>query len=135
MIEYADLRPPKCPGYLMETGAVFANAHYQHANTETIVGHATLATGAFPSKHGMVGNVWFDRDTGELSYNIEDPNHPLLPSRKEKAEALQPTFPKQPLYLVWPDADSAIRIIELEHTWRGGNGASDGGIETGVSSG
>ena len=75
--------------YLMETGAVFANAHYQHANTETIVGHTTLATGAFPSNHGMVGNVWFDRDTNELSYNIEDPNHPLLPSRKEMVEAAQ----------------------------------------------
>jgi predicted AlkP superfamily pyrophosphatase or phosphodiesterase len=76
-------------GYLMETGAVFANAQYQHANTETIVGHTTLATGAFPSNHGMVGNVWFDRDTNELSYNIEDPNHPLLPSRKEMVEAIQ----------------------------------------------
>jgi predicted AlkP superfamily pyrophosphatase or phosphodiesterase len=75
--------------YLMETGVVFANAHYQHANTETIVGHTTLATGAFPSNHGMVGNVWFDRDTNELSYNIEDPNHPLLPSRKEMVEAAQ----------------------------------------------
>jgi predicted AlkP superfamily pyrophosphatase or phosphodiesterase len=63
--------------------------HYSHANTETIVGHATLATGAYPSSHGMVGNVWFDRETGELSYNIEDPDHPLLPSRKEKVEAAQ----------------------------------------------
>jgi len=35
--------------YLLDNGAVFANAHYQHANTETIVGHATLATGAQPS--------------------------------------------------------------------------------------
>ena len=32
--------------YLLETGAVFTNANYQHANTETIVGHTTLATGA-----------------------------------------------------------------------------------------
>ena len=75
--------------YLLENGAVFTNANYQHANTETIVGHTTLATGAYPSKHGMVGNVWFDGDTGELSYNIEDPDHPLLPSRKEKVEAAQ----------------------------------------------
>jgi predicted AlkP superfamily pyrophosphatase or phosphodiesterase len=75
--------------YLLETGTVFASAHYQHANTETIVGHATLATGAFPAQHGMVGNVWFDRQTGELSYNIEDPNHPLLPSRKQQAKAVQ----------------------------------------------
>ena len=28
---------------LLEKGAVYANAHYSHANTETIVGHATLA--------------------------------------------------------------------------------------------
>lgn len=75
--------------YLLEKGAVFANAHYSHANTETIVGHATLATGAFPSKHGMVGNYWFNSETGELSYSIEDPDHPLLPSRKEKVEAAQ----------------------------------------------
>ena len=75
--------------YLLENGAVFADAHYQHANTETIVGHGTLATGAFPSMHGMVGNVWFDRANGELSYNIEDPNHPLLPSREETTEATQ----------------------------------------------
>jgi predicted AlkP superfamily pyrophosphatase or phosphodiesterase len=75
--------------YLVEKGVVFANAHYSHANTETIVGHSTLATGAYPSQHGMVGNVWFDRETGELSYNIEDPDHPLLASRKEKVEAAQ----------------------------------------------
>jgi predicted AlkP superfamily pyrophosphatase or phosphodiesterase len=46
--------------YLKQNGTVFANAHYQHANTETIVGHSTLATGAQPSVHGMTGNVWFD---------------------------------------------------------------------------
>ena len=64
--------------FLKRNGAVFANAHYQHANTETIVGHATLATGAQPSVHGMTGNVWFDAETGELSYNIEDAEHPLI---------------------------------------------------------
>ncbi len=65
--------------YLLDKGVIYTNAHYQHANTETIVGHTTLATGAFPSQHGMVGNVWFDREAGELSYNIEDPEHPLIP--------------------------------------------------------
>jgi predicted AlkP superfamily pyrophosphatase or phosphodiesterase len=67
--------------YLEKHGTVFANAHYQHANTETIVGHSTLATGAQPSVHGMTGNVWFDADTGELAYNIEDAEFPLIPSR------------------------------------------------------
>ncbi|MHC4743748.1 MAG: alkaline phosphatase family protein, partial [Planctomycetota bacterium] len=75
--------------YLMENGVVYTNAHFQHANTETIVGHAVLATGAFPSENGMVGNVWFDKETGELSYNIEDPDHPLLPTREDAAKGEQ----------------------------------------------
>jgi predicted AlkP superfamily pyrophosphatase or phosphodiesterase len=64
--------------YLLDHGAVYANAHHAHANTETIVGHATLATGAHPADHGMIGNLWFDRSTGEVTYNIEDSRYPLL---------------------------------------------------------
>jgi predicted AlkP superfamily pyrophosphatase or phosphodiesterase len=64
--------------YLLEQGVVYNNAHHAHANTETIVGHATLATGAHPSAHGMIGNIWFDRETGITTYNIEDPNYHLL---------------------------------------------------------
>jgi predicted AlkP superfamily pyrophosphatase or phosphodiesterase len=64
--------------YLMEQGVHYTNAHYQHANTETIVGHVSLATGTVPAAHGMVGNVWFDRADGRLVYNIEDPDHHLL---------------------------------------------------------
>ena len=75
--------------YLMEKGVVYTNAQYQYANTETIVGHATLATGTFPSQHGMIGNVWFDREAGELAYNIEDADAPLLPSRVESSEGEQ----------------------------------------------
>ena len=64
--------------YLWESGVVYRNAHHAHANTETIVGHATLATGAHPSGHGMVGNLWFDRETGFTTYNVEDPDYRLL---------------------------------------------------------
>jgi predicted AlkP superfamily pyrophosphatase or phosphodiesterase len=75
--------------YLLENGAVFTNAHYRHANTETIVGHATLATGAQPSVHGMTGNVWYDAGTGELAYNIEDPDSPILVVREEQQSGEQ----------------------------------------------
>ena len=64
--------------YFLEEGIVYGNAHHAHANTETIVGHATLATGAHPSAHGMIGNIWFDRGTGSLTYNIEDDRYGLL---------------------------------------------------------
>ncbi len=64
--------------YLWESGVVYRDAHHGHANTETIVGHATLATGAHPSTHGMVANLWFDRETGFTTYNVEDSNYRLL---------------------------------------------------------
>ncbi|MFT7668685.1 MAG: putative AlkP superfamily pyrophosphatase or phosphodiesterase [Planctomycetota bacterium] len=66
---------------LLEEGAVFANAHHAHANTETIVGHVTLATGAYPSTHGMVGNLWYDRNAGVVQYNVEDAEYPVLSSK------------------------------------------------------
>jgi predicted AlkP superfamily pyrophosphatase or phosphodiesterase len=75
--------------YLLANGAVFRNARYLHANTETIVGHTTLATGATPAVHGMIGNVWYQADTDTLGYNIEDPDAPLLPTRAEHADGAQ----------------------------------------------
>jgi len=64
--------------YLWEKGLVYSNAHHAHANTETIVGHATLATGAHPSLHGMVANVWIDRESGFTTYAIEDSDYRLI---------------------------------------------------------
>jgi predicted AlkP superfamily pyrophosphatase or phosphodiesterase len=64
--------------YLLQEGVVYMDAHHAHANTETIVGHTTLATGAHPADHGMIGNIWLDRQTGEPRYNIEDDRYPLL---------------------------------------------------------
>lgn len=64
--------------YLMDTGTHYTNAHHRHANNETIVGHTTLATGADPAIHGMIGNVWLDRVSGELTYNVEDARYPVL---------------------------------------------------------
>jgi len=64
--------------YLYENGVVYENAHHRHANTETVVGHATLATGADPADHGMVGNIWFDRALNRVVYNIEDDRYTLV---------------------------------------------------------
>ncbi len=64
--------------YLIEEGSVYLDAHHRHANNETIVGHTTLATGADPAAHGMVANVWLDRASGVLTYNVEDARYPIL---------------------------------------------------------
>lgn len=79
--------------YLLDKGVVYQDAHHSHANTETIVGHATLATGAHPSVHGLIGNVWFDRTSGEMTYNIEDADYPLLTAGADvdKSTEIDPT--------------------------------------------
>ncbi len=64
--------------YLLKNGVVYVDAHHAHANTETIVGHATLTTGAHPAAHRMIGNAWFDRKMDRIVYNIEDSDFPIV---------------------------------------------------------
>ena len=101
--------------YLMNNGTVYSNAHYQHANTETIVGHTTLATGTYPSQHGMVGNVIYDRMANELSYNIEDADAPVLPSR-EQSSAGDQVDPSQKISRTKGRSPRAIQVPGLADT-------------------
>ncbi len=64
--------------YLKKEGIWYANADFSYAATETAVGHTTLATGANPSEHGIISNVWFDRESGKLVYAIEDAQYHVL---------------------------------------------------------
>ncbi len=45
---------------LLDQGAVFTNAKYRHAVTETGPGHAAILSGRHPSSSGIVANVWWD---------------------------------------------------------------------------
>ncbi len=79
--------------YFLDNGIVYTNSHYQYSNNETIVGHTTLATGAHPASHGMIGNLWLDQATGELNYNIEDPDYAIIGSASfvDKKTEIDPT--------------------------------------------
>ena len=76
--------------YLLEQGTHYSNAHYRHANTETAVGHATLVTGADPSRHGIVSNYWFDQTSGESVYNTEDDRHHILGKKPKPHKGVSP---------------------------------------------
>ena len=58
---------------LIDRGAVFANAKYRHANTETGPGHAVLLTGSDPKHSGIVANDWWDEYLGRVVNVIDDP--------------------------------------------------------------
>jgi len=94
--------------YLKEQGVWYANAHYGHANTETVVGHTVLATGADPAVNGMISNVWFDREKGRLIYNIEDSRYPIL---TENADVDASTEIDQSQVIAATDGRSPANII------------------------
>ncbi len=65
----------------IDQGAYFTEAHHFHARTTTAVGHATLSTGCFPGRHGIVDNYWYDQETGERVYAVDDPELSTSPLR------------------------------------------------------
>jgi predicted AlkP superfamily pyrophosphatase or phosphodiesterase len=58
---------------MWERGAVFSNAHYSYANTETGPGHSVLLTGRNPSHSGIVANEWWDSLSGSWINVVDDP--------------------------------------------------------------
>lgn len=65
--------------HLLDRSAYWVDASHDHALTQTAPGHASLATGCFPSRHGIVSNNWIDRESGESIYageNDEDSESP-----------------------------------------------------------
>ncbi len=63
---------------LVGRGANFTNARYSHAPTYTAPGHAVISTGAQPSTTGIVGNAWYDRESGQLVTSVSDSKTRLL---------------------------------------------------------
>jgi len=72
VVDYQAQLAPDGLRRFLERGAWFANAHYAHANTQTAPGHATMLTGAYPHRTGIIANEWRDPATGELEYNTGD---------------------------------------------------------------
>lgn len=57
---------------LFNDGARFTAAAYPYLGTLTCAGHATIATGTFPSTHGIFQNTWYDRGRGSLVTCTDD---------------------------------------------------------------
>jgi predicted AlkP superfamily pyrophosphatase or phosphodiesterase len=64
----------------LEQGYRFSEASHAHAHTETAAGHATISTGVFPSRNGIVSNDWDERrgDTWASMYALGDSLSPVV---------------------------------------------------------
>ncbi len=63
---------------ILEHGAVFTDAHHEHFPTVTAIGHSTFLSGATPSLSGIVGNSWYDRESGKEVTSVSDSATELL---------------------------------------------------------
>ncbi len=57
---------------LLREGANFSECFYPYAITETGPGHATLATGTTPDRHGIASNDWYDARHKKVVEAAED---------------------------------------------------------------
>ncbi|MFC2164691.1 alkaline phosphatase family protein [Acidobacteriota bacterium] len=76
--------------YLMEKGTHYLNVHFEHADTETPIGHAALFTGTYPAHNGIVAGNWFDKDKGRIIYNVEDDRYPIIGKEPKKGKGRSP---------------------------------------------
>ena len=77
--------------YLLEKGTHYSNAHFQHADTETPIGHSALFTGTTPSHNGIVAGNWYDKDLKRIIYNCDDDRFPIIGQPATKGKGRAPT--------------------------------------------
>jgi predicted AlkP superfamily pyrophosphatase or phosphodiesterase len=58
---------------ILDAAAVFTNANYRHASTETGPGHSVLLTGTHPMHSGIVANDWWDPYLNKVVNVVDDP--------------------------------------------------------------
>lgn len=92
VLKYRDQLPPGGLRRLLDQGAWFANAHHGHAVTLTAPGHASVLSGAYPYRHGIIANEWTDRDSYAQTYCTSDSRYRYL---GEETKALDGTAPTQ----------------------------------------
>ncbi len=88
---YRDQLAPDGFARFLDRGTWFANANYNHSFTVTAAGHATMLTGAYPNRTGIIGNEWRNPDTGAPVYNTEDLSATYI---GHKTNAFDGTSPK-----------------------------------------
>ncbi len=66
--DYFQLAPMHHLHMLMASGMTYSNAWVGQLESETPTGHATIATGVYPRKHGVIGFGWRDPATQTFTW-------------------------------------------------------------------
>ena len=79
---------------LMKEGTWYSNCHYPYGLTVTGAGHASLATGCEPYRHGIIANDWYERGEKSSVYCAKHIKYRKVSSAPEPVgkEAKDPSF-------------------------------------------
>jgi predicted AlkP superfamily pyrophosphatase or phosphodiesterase len=75
---------------LLDRGAVFTRARYQHFPTVTAIGHSTYMSGALPAVSGIIGNDWYDRAAARTVTSVSDPAEKIVGGTGGTGEGASP---------------------------------------------
>lgn len=90
VVDYRDQLAPDGLRRFLDRGAWFTDAHYGHSNTQTAPGHATMLTGAYPHRSGIIANEWRNPATGEVEYNTGDPAASYIGHKTHRLDGTSP---------------------------------------------
>ena len=71
---------------LIKNGFIAKSNHYGYAQTSTGPGHATVATGTYPSVHGIINNAWFDKKLNKSIYCVDDNSYFSVGSESDQGK-------------------------------------------------
>jgi hypothetical protein len=117
---YRDQLSPDGFARFLQRGTWFTDAHYGHGFTVTAAGHATMLTGAYPHRTGVIGNDWRNRATGELEYCTGDTRHTYIGNTTKRLDGTSPkNLQAETVGDMLRKADSRAKVIAISGKDRG----------------
>ena len=120
VVDYRDQLAPDGFERFFTRGAWFTDAHYGYANTQTGPGHATILTGAYPHRTGIIANDWRNPATGEAEYCAGDTSATYIGHKTNKLDGTSPkNLMAESLGDVLKRADPRSKVIAISGKDRG----------------
>lgn len=117
---YRDQLAPDGLARFLDRGAWFDQAHYGYSFTVTAAGHATVLSGAYPHRTGIIGNEWVDAATGQPMYCTGDPSATYIGNKTGAMDGTSPRNLKvETLGDVLRRADPRAKVIGISGKDRG----------------
>jgi len=123
VVDYRDQLAPDGIERFFMRGVWFTEATYGYATTETAPGHATIATGAYPHRSGIVANQWLDPGSGSLIYCYADSSASYIGQKPVPNEGTSPrNLLAESVGDVLKRADERSKVIAISDKDRGAIG-------------